>query len=75
METDRLCPRGAADERVEMNLKTGSLPDGPVAKTLWSQFRVSSFHPWSGNHIPQAAIKHSHASGNLKVFKCPTKIR
>ena len=37
-------------------------PGGPVAKTLHSQCRGPWFKPWSGNYIPHAADKCSHAS-------------
>ena len=37
-------------------------PDSPVAKTLRSQCRGPGFNPWSGNLIPYAATKSSHAA-------------
>ena len=37
-------------------------PDGPVAKTPCSQCRGPGFNPWSGNYIPLATTKSSHAA-------------
>ena len=37
-------------------------PGGPVAKTLHSQCRGPRFDPWSGNWIPHAKTKSSHAT-------------
>ena len=34
-------------------------PSGPVGKTLLSQFRGPGFNPWSGNKVPDDAIKGS----------------
>ena len=41
--------------------KTAGLATGPVAKTLHSQCRAPGFDPWTGNQIPHAANKGSHA--------------
>ena len=37
-------------------------PGGPVAKTLCSSCCGPRFNPWSGNQIPRAATKSSHAA-------------
>ena len=39
----------------------GDFLGGPVAKTPRSQCRGSGFDPWSGNWIPNAVTKSSHA--------------
>ena len=41
-------------------------PDSPVAKTLRSQCRGPGFNPWSGNLIPYAATKSSHAATKIQ---------
>ena len=40
----------------------GDFPGGPMAKTVNSQCRGPGFDPWSGNQIPHATTKGSHAA-------------
>ena len=48
---------------INVNLKKNrkDFPGGPVAKTPCSQYRGPRFNSWSGNWIPHAATKSSHA--------------
>ena len=48
--------------------KLWDFPGGPVSKALCSQCRGPGFNPWSGNYIPHAATKSSHAT--TKVPAC-----
>ena len=43
---------------------------GPVAKTPHSQCGGPGSNPWSGNWIPQAAAKRSHATRKIKDPSC-----
>ena len=49
------------EARVFRILGSEDFPSGPVAKTTCSQRRGPRFNPWSGNLIPHAATKCSHA--------------
>ena len=40
----------------------GDFPGGAVAKTWSSQCQGPGFDPWSGNLMPHAATKSSHAT-------------
>ena len=42
-------------------IKPQDFPGGPAAKTPCSQCRGPRFNPWSGNYIPHASTKNSHA--------------
>lgn len=44
-------------DRATQEGECGDFPDHPVAKTLRSQCRGSTFDPWLGNLIPQAETK------------------
>ena len=44
------------------DLLTRDFPGGPEPRTLCSQCRGPRFDPWSGNYIPHAATKSSHAT-------------
>ena len=41
---------------------SGDFAAGPVASTPHSQCRGPGFDPWSGNQIPYATTKNSHAT-------------
>ena len=43
-------------------IQARNVPSGPVAKTPHSQCRGPMFNPWSGNYIPHATAKSSHAA-------------
>ena len=51
--------------------KKTDFPGGPVAKTPYSQCRGPGFNPWSGNWIPHASTKSSHAA--VKDHLCCNK--
>ena len=48
--------------RLQQESTFRDFPGGPVAKTLCSRGRGPGFNPWSGNQIPHAAAKSSHAA-------------
>lgn len=50
------------------------LPGGPLARTLICQYRGPGLHPWSGNLIPRAAAKSSHATIKIRYSQMNKKL-
>ena len=53
--------------------KVRDFPSGPEAKTLHSQCMGPGFDPWSGNLIPYAATKSSHAATKTQCSQIKKK--
>ena len=49
------------------NIYFGDFPHGPVAKLPSSQCKGPRFNPWSGNWIPHATTKSSHAITKTQI--------